>query len=410
MTQLRNLDRRMVTILLIIFVQILGASLILPILPLLAKREFAMSEQTITLLVTAYFGAQFIAGPTLGRLSDRYGRVPVLIVSQIGTTISFLMLAVAPSVGWLFIARIFDGITGGNIIVARAYVVDITEPEKRTEALSLIFAAFGLGFILGPALGGILSAAFGLRFPYILASIAAAAVVILTWRTLDETVTEDERLKSRERTTSDLSFRRAIRNSALVQLLLVAFIGQFGFALLQSTFSLYGEAVLFSDYSLQATSLGIGLLLACVGVMQVVTQTVILPRLLKVWGDAQVIIFGSIVRGVGMFFLGLITSPYIAVVTVGLFAIGQGSMMPSLNSLTTRTVSEDLRGEVQGVYQSTLNLAVILSTGIAGIIFAIKPAYPYFLGAALTLVAIVPMVGMIGRYRAAKPKPQTINI
>ncbi len=408
MTQLKNLDRRMITILLIIFVQILGASMILPILPLLAKREFAMSDQTITLLVTTYFGAQFLAGPTLGRLSDRYGRVPVLIISQIGTTISFLMLVVAPSVGWLFMARLFDGITGGNIIVARAYVVDITEPEKRTEALSLIFAAFGLGFILGPALGGLLSAAFGLRFPYILAAIAAAIVVLMTWRTLDETVTEEDRLKSRQRTTSDLSFSRAIRNHALLQLLLVAFIGQFGFALLQSTFSLFGEAVLFADYSIKGTSLGIGLLLASVGIMQVVTQTVIVPRLLKIWSEAQIIVFGSVVRGLGMFILAMITSPYLAVITTALFAMGQGSMMPSLNSLTTRTVSEELRGEVQGVYQSTLNLAVIFSTAIAGVIFAIKPSYPYFLGAGISLLAILPMLGLIGRSRAPKVKNATI--
>jgi DHA1 family tetracycline resistance protein-like MFS transporter len=120
------MDRRLITILLIVLVQMLGAAMILPILPLFAQREFALSPQVIALLSTSYFAAQFLAGPYLGRLSDKYGRVPILIFSQIGTVISFVMLALAPSAAFLFLARILDGITGGNIIVAQAYITDIT--------------------------------------------------------------------------------------------------------------------------------------------------------------------------------------------------------------------------------------------------------------------------------------------
>ncbi len=175
MNKLRRMDRRLLTILLIVFVQMLGAAMIMPILPLYAQREFDMTPQIITLLTTAFFAAQFIAGPYLGRLSDKYGRVPVLILSQIGTAVSFFMLAVAPSVGVLFLARILDGITGGNIIVAQAYITDITPREKRTQSLGYIFAVFGLGFIFGPALGGLLSAALGPRVPYIIAGFAAVS-------------------------------------------------------------------------------------------------------------------------------------------------------------------------------------------------------------------------------------------
>jgi DHA1 family tetracycline resistance protein-like MFS transporter len=183
---LKNIDRRLATILLIVLVQMLGAAMILPILPLYAQREYGLTPQVITLLGTSFFAAQFIAGPYLGRLSDKYGRIPVLIISQIGTAISFLMLALAPGAGFLFLARVIDGITGGNIIVAQAYITDITPREKRTEALGYIFAVFGLGFILGPALGGVLSAAFGPRVPYLFAAGAAVVVVLLTWITLEE--------------------------------------------------------------------------------------------------------------------------------------------------------------------------------------------------------------------------------
>ena len=161
MDRIRQIDKRLLTILLIVFVQMLGAAMILPILPLYAKSEFNMTPQVITLLNTAFFGAQFVAGPYLGRLSDKHGRVPVLILSQIGTAVSFFMLAFAPNVAVLFLARILDGITGGNIIVAQAYITDITPREKLTGALGYTFAIFGLGFIFGPILVGSLAAAFG---------------------------------------------------------------------------------------------------------------------------------------------------------------------------------------------------------------------------------------------------------
>ncbi|HLV37703.1 MAG TPA: MFS transporter, partial [Spirillospora sp.] len=126
-----RIDRRLFTILMIVFVQIVGASMILPILPLYARDRFSMSDEVVTLLFSSFFLAQFLAGPLIGRLSDTYGRLPVLIISQIGTVISFVIIGLAPSVAWLFFARILDGITGGNIVVAQAYVTDIMPPKQR---------------------------------------------------------------------------------------------------------------------------------------------------------------------------------------------------------------------------------------------------------------------------------------
>ena len=211
-----KVDRRLITILLIVFVQMLGASMLLPILPLYARDEFNMSEETITLLLSAFFGAQFLAGPFIGRLSDRYGRIPILIISQIGTAVSFALIGLAWSVPLLFFARILDGITGGNIIVAQAYITDITSREKRTEALGYIFAVFGLGFIFGPAIGGLLSAFFGPSIPFFLAAIAAVVVVILTWFTLDETLSPEQRAANRQKRASNFTPRQLIRNRALM--------------------------------------------------------------------------------------------------------------------------------------------------------------------------------------------------
>ena len=390
MKKLKNMDRRLLTILLIVFVQMLGASMIMPILPLYALRRFDMSPQVITLMGTAFFAAQMIAGPFLGRASDKYGRVPILIISQIGTAISFLMIAFAPSSSVLFAARILDGITGGNIIVAQAYITDITPKERRTEALGIIYAAFGLGFIFGPAIGGILSGTVGPTVAFVLAALAATLVVFLTWRTLDESLTPEQRAKNRQKGGATLSPNNVLKNHYLLMILLVAFVGQFVLGILQSTFALYGAAVLFAGYTQQITDLGIGLLLSIVGVTQLVTQLVILPRLVKRVKDPIIVIIGLSVRGVGVFIFAVALTPYVGAFGSMAFALGMGLLMPPLQSLATRTVDDELRGGVLGVYQSVVSLSTIISTAVAGVLFAISPTTPYWICVGLSLVALMP--------------------
>ena len=403
MNKLKNADRRLVTILLIVFVQMLGAAMILPILPLYAKNEFSMSAETITLLITAFFAAQFIAGPYLGRLSDRIGRMPVLIISQIGTAISFLMLAWAPSVLVLFLARILDGITGGNIIVAQAYITDITPREKRTQSLGYIFAVFGLGFIFGPALGGLLSGLFDPRTPYIIAAVAATIVVVLTWFTLDESLTTEQREENRRFRRGSLAPREVVRNVPLVLILIIAFVGQFGLGMLQATFALYGEAVLFAEYSTRVATVGIGLLLAVIGVGQFLTQAFILPRALKRFDETWLVIAGILVRTLAMAIYAIIASWFIAGIAGLFFAIGMGIMMPSLQSLATTTVPDQLRGGVLGVYQSTISLTVIISTAISGVIFSLNPTAPDWIGAVLTLLVLPPAIALARRKELTSP-------
>lgn len=404
--KLKQLDRRLVTILLIVFVQMVGAAMILPILPLYAQREFNLTPQVITLLNTAFFAAQFVAGPYLGRLSDRIGRVPVLIVSQIGTALSFLMLAVAPSAWVLFAARILDGITGGNIIVAQAYITDITPREKRTQSLGLIFAVFGVGFIIGPALGGVLAALFGPRVPYVIAAIAATAVVLLTRLTLNETLTAEERAANRAARTSNLAFGQILRNVPLLYILVIAFVGQFGFGLLQATFALYGEAVLFRGYSDEAVNLGIGLLLAVIGIGQVITQTWLLRKLITRVSEPWLVVIGTSLRALSMALFALITSPWLGAFGALFFAIGAGLMMPPLQSMATSTVGDSERGGVLGVTQSSTSLATIFSTAVSGTIFAVSPTLPYWLGAALMSIVLIPALSLI-RYMGNQPKTAT---
>jgi MFS transporter, DHA1 family, tetracycline resistance protein len=402
------IDRRLFTILMIVFVQMVGASMALPILPLYAQREFGLTPQTISLLVSVFFVAQFLAGPIIGRLSDKHGRLPVLIISQIGTAISFVMLALAGGPVLLFISRVLDGITGGNIVVAQAYVTDITPKEKRTQALGYIFAAFGLGFIFGPALGGVLSAAFGPRVPFIVAAVAAALTVLLTWATLDETITPEQREANRNTKGSGLEPSAILQNSPLMLILFAGFVGQFSLGLLQGTFALYAEAVLFPEAGEETTNLGIGLLLAVVGVAQFTTQTVLLPRMLRRMGDAMLVIIGTLVRTLGLIIYAVVTSPWLGAFGSLFFAAGLGLMMPPLQSLATRTVSDEVRGGVLGLYQSVFSLSIIISTAVAGLIFNISPTTPYWVGSVLSLLSIIPAILIWRRARTDKLNPEQV--
>lgn len=392
-----RVERRLWTILLIVFVQMLGSAMIIPILPLYAQREFEMTPQVITLLTTAFFAAQFIAGPYLGRLSDRVGRLPVLIVSQIGTAISFIMLALAPSPAYLFLARILDGITGGNIIVAQAYITDITPKERRTEALGYILAVFGMGFIIGPAFGGALSAFMGARVPYLVASGAAVLTVILTWFTLDETLTADKRSEISQGDRLKLDRNLFFGNIALSLILVIGFIGQFGIGMLQSTFALYGEAVLFAGMDEAVVNLGIGLALTIVGIGQFLTQAFFLRPMVRKFGDARLVVIGLGLRSIGFFLFAALAAIWLGAISALLFAMGNGLMMPSLQSMATRTVADEMRGAILGVYQSGVNLAIIISTAISGIVFAFDPTMPFWLGLLLSALAILPAISLMNR-------------
>lgn len=398
----KKIDRRMFTLLASVFIQILGGSMVLPVLPLYAQRDFGLPPQVISLLVSSYFMALFIAGPTIGRLSDRYGRLPILIISQIGTVISFIMLGTASTAFMLFAARIIDGITGGNIIVAQAYVTDITPPGKRTEALGYIYAAFGLGFIFGPASGGILSALYGEKAPFIVAAVASAATVLLTWLALDESLTPEKREANRKFSRASLGFKEVVSNLPLVTILVIAFVGQFALGMVQATFALMGEAVYFAGRPENVTNLGVGLLLTVVGLTQFLTQTYLLRRLLNRFGDVGLLILGTTIRGLGLFIFALVTSPWLAGFGSLFFALGMGTAMPPLQSLATRTAADQVRGGVLGLYQSAISLSTIMSTALAGALFALHATIPYWLGGTLSLVVVVPALSLVRQAREGK--------
>jgi DHA1 family tetracycline resistance protein-like MFS transporter len=379
------MDKRLVTILLIVFVQMVGSGMILPLLPLYAQDRFGMSPTAISLLVSSFFAAQFIAGPILGKWSDRVGRVPVLIVSQIGTVAAFLAFGLAGTVWVLFAARIFDGLTGGNLVVAQAYITDITPANKRAQALGLIGAMFGLGFIVGPIVGGLLVEVGGPRLPYFVAAGAAGIVVLLTVFTLDESHQRESREELKANRVR-LSFKDALANRPLVYVLSIAFMVQFSLGLLMATFALFGQAVLFDTN----VELGVGVLLAVLGLAQIVTQVGILPRFLSYFGEARLVSVGIVIRAVGLGIYAVMVSPWQAALGSIFFAAGGGLTMPAVQSLATRTTDDSVRGEVLGLVSSSQSLSIIISTAVGGVLFAIGPYVPNIVSFGVAVISLVP--------------------
>src|SRR5947209_4478433 len=229
----KSVTRPLLIIFLTIFVNLVGFGIIIPLLPFYAE-TFGASAFTVGLLFATFSLAQLIASPALGDLSDRYGRRPVLVFSLAGTVVSFVMLAMAHSITMLFLARIVDGLSGGNISTARAYVADITEPKDRARAYGLIGAALGLGFILGPALSGIL-----VKVSYTAPIWAAAALTlvatVMAWLWLPETVH-----RARAGTGNPFRYLPALLKRPLVRrVLAIDFVYWFAFATFQTTFALF---------------------------------------------------------------------------------------------------------------------------------------------------------------------------
>jgi DHA1 family tetracycline resistance protein-like MFS transporter len=405
---------RLFPILLIIFTNILGAGVILPILPLYAEGQFGGTVFQVTLLATAFFGAQFIAAPVLGRLSDRHGRRPVLILSQIGTVAAFMLFIFAgPIGGWLetlglplpvtggmfmlYVARILDGITGGNITTAQAYVSDITPEQHRAHGLGLLQGAFGAGFVFGPALGGVLGH-YGPVLPFIGATIITTGTLLLTTLTLKESLPPEERTAGEARRQGGIPLHMLVDEPTLLNLLGIGFFATLAFSALPATFALYADHVLYADPAHHANvQLYVGLMLAFEGLTMVITQVAVIRPLVERLGEQRLLLVGATALMLGMFGIAPSGSPVLVTLLLAPFAFGQGVIQPSLQSLTTRFGSKQMGGRLLGLYQSARSLALIVGPVWAGYAFeVISPQAVFIVGGGLAFAALL-LSGLLTR-------------
>ncbi|MBV9790869.1 MAG: MFS transporter [Chloroflexi bacterium] len=368
-------------IFLIVFIGLLGFGIILPLLPLYAE-VFGASPFMVGVLLASYSLMQLIATPYLGALSDRIGRRPVLVISQIGTVLSFILLGLANSLPLLFIARLLDGISGGNISTAQAYISDVVEEKDRAKAYGLIGAAFGLGFIMGPALGGILSQGDNYHIPAYVAAAISLVSLLLTIFMLPESLPREKRNTLRQPRIIDVEgLRRAFSYEQLGLLLLIFFLFNLSQAGFQGLFALFNDRQF--GFGAQET----GYVLAYVGVLAVLIQGGGIGPIVRRFGERHALQFGLALGGIGLVLAGFATSWPLLLLALTPVALGLGVATPSANSLITRESPPAERGQILGISQSVAALARVVGPLVAGLAFEYETWGPFVMSGILIIVA-----------------------
>ena len=380
------MSRPLILILVFVFVDVLGFGLILPLLPYYAS-DFNASSVLVGLLLSANALTQMIGAPILGRLSDRFGRKPLLLASISGTVISFLILGWAKSLAVLFLSRILDGFLGGNVSLAQAYITDSTTKENRAQGLGLIGAAFGLGFIFGPALGGILSAGGNYALPAFAAAGLAALNLVGALFWLPESLPPEKRTSEKEKSPPKISLGALIntlRRPCVGPLLNVVLIYGLAFTIFQTMFSLFAQQKL--GFTAQTTSY----VLTYVGVLVVLVQGGGIRWLSTKYTDKQMIFAGAILLTGGL--LGWAFSNSLAVLLIALVpvALASGMLRVTTSSSLTKNVHPSEVGGILGLSASLNSFTQVIAPLIGSFLLAqISPAAPGIAGALLMVVVVL---------------------
>jgi len=376
---------------LIVFIDLVGFGVVIPLLPYYALR-FDAAPWEVTLLMACYSLAQFIAAPLLGRLSDRMGRKPVLLLSLACSVASYLWLAAAPTLWMLFAARLLAGAGAGNIAAAQAYIADVTPPEKRAKGMGMIGAAFGLGFTVGPAIGGLLAGAnpatAHLARPALLAALLSAIAFGVTASRLVESRPPSKQV-AEERPTRLTLVASAFERPALGRLILLFFVTVSAFAGMETTFALW------ANRSFGWGPEQVGWVFFYVGLLLAALQGGAIGHLSRRYGEARLVTWGAGIIGAGLLGLAFAGSLWAVLVVTGLLAIGMGLLNPSVTSLVSRLAGADERGGIMGVSQSASSLARILGPAVAGAVFTVWGRNaPYYLGALLMVLVVAMALGL----------------
>ena len=345
------------SILSIVFIDLIGFGMIIPILPLYAQR-FQATEWQIGLLLASYSLMQFLASPLLGWLSDRYGRKPVLLCSLVGSAFGYMLMANAGSLTVLFAARIVAGISGASVGTASAYIADITPPENRSKRIGLIGAAFGVGFILGPAFGGILSH-FSVVAPFWFAAILSILNAIAMWILLPE----PERHAVRQQGRADLreTFEQA-GSWRLGVVTLTYFIGIAGFAIVTV---IYAQV---SNRRFDLNQSQISYIFVMMGLIGALIQGGAIGRLAKRFGDVNLAIAGFAVMAISMMAMPLAHSIFLFLLFSAGLALGNSLSQPTISAIASKGASPALQGRVLGIVQSAGSLGRVFGPVIAGVL------------------------------------------
>ncbi|MEY2846319.1 MAG: hypothetical protein RL076_1865 [Chloroflexota bacterium] len=406
-----------------VLIDLLGVGIVIPVLPYYVKILESSGDAWLianrALLVGAlsavYALMQFLCAPWLGSLSDRYGRRPVLLGSLLGTGIGYIIFGLSDQLfvisPWLmlialFASRIIDGVTGANISAAQAYIADITTPENRARGLGMIGAAFGLGFMLGPALGGWLST-YGLAVPVFVAAALAFANVTFGYFVLPESLDVSKRSTQVSTSNPLVRITSVLANPSIRNLLWGVVLVNLAFSGMQSNFAVY------SDRRFGFTAVDNAFVFVAVGVVAVIMQGFLLRMLVPKFGEARLAMVGLVVMAVG--FEGLALAPtgawlYPAILVLG---VGSGMATPSLTSLISRRVDERSQGVTLGGSQALTSLVTVIGPLLAGMLSdVVHVTAPYHVGTMMIAGAavVVIMVLRVVASRSAVASSPTVSM
>ncbi len=385
-----------------ILVDVIGIGIILPIIPELIMELTGEGTSTAVIygmwLTTAFAGMQFLFSPVLGEISDRFGRRPILLLALLGLSIDYLIHAWAPTITWLFLGRFLAGITGASFTVASAYIADISAPEEKAKNFGLIGAAFGLGFIIGPGIGGFFGE-IDIRLPFYIAAALTFANFVFGYFFVPESLTKENRRPINVLKMIPGVSLVSLRNYKGVLLLIFAFfLANLAGQALPSTWSYYG----IERYDWSPKDIGISLMV--VGLLVAIAQGFLVSIAVREFGKRNVVVFGFLMWTIGMFLFSLAEEPWMLYAFLIPYALG-GVAGPTVQGIISNQVSEREQGNLQGAITGLVSVTAILGQLIFSPVFYffIRPEGTiYFPGAPYVLAAVFLFVALLFAVMAMK--------
>lgn len=394
-------------IFLTVFIDLLGFGIIIPILPVISRQYPAPADLGAGVgagvLMSSFSLLQMLFSPFWGRLSDQYGRRPILLLSLFGSTASYLLFAFSHNFSMLLASRILAGICGANITAAQAYIADITPPEKRTAGMGLIGMAFGLGFTFGPAIGGLASRYWSAWHPGapiqmgpgLIAGLICGVNLLWALAMLPESLPPQRRDRAPARRLASLHETMGnLRHPSIGPLIALFFLITFAFSNLEVSFTLYATGVLHIGQD------KIGLFFMTYGILMSLVQGGLVRQLVKVIPERTLLIPGVALLALGLFTIPLAANLVHAAGTMMLMALGQGLSMPCVMSLISRSAGVRVQGNVSGTSQGASSLARIIGPMIGGMLFDHGPHWPFWIAAIVMTLAAAWAVLIRGRLGA----------
>lgn len=376
-----------------VFIDLVGFGIVLPLLPYYAE-QYGASPFLVGALSTSYSLMQFVFMPVWGRLSDRHGRRPLILISLAGSCIGFLIFGLASSLPVLFAGRMIAGIAGAIIPTTNAYIADVTPPEQRAKGMGMVGAAFGLGFILGPAIGGLL-APYGYDKPVLLASAMAGANLCFAYFNLPESLSGEHRRRVRPGYFSRKRLGEAMSRPSMALLMALYFLVIFAFANMEATFGLLNE----HRYGLDARRTGY--LFTYFGLLMVLVQGLLVGRLAKAFGEGILMTAGTFCMIFGLALMPFAPGMLVYAAVIALLSFGAGINNPSITALLSRSSGSEEQGGIMGIAQSLASLGRILGPLWGGYTFGkFGEEWPFLSGAILMTFAFI--LSLLYRARRAR--------